>query len=323
MKIKLTHDMVLNNYEFSAVFINEVIKIMSVRNLISNASNYAQSSGAAKAPEPVKSLSQTLMPSRTIKAASSADDKDYVSAASFKIFQNRVAKMYGISHIARADKEDKAAHYANTYGPNTQQVLTILRSMIPWISFTRPTLKTQQEFLDYLESIVCGDAFKKGGLMAPGFWNEVIGASKGKGKSGSFANNSWKSYTEHSVSMWNLLHAELCNPAWIGAAACNPHPLCMSTLTDSLSMYRTAIMNNRAYFMNVLCVVGWNEKDNLLIFQPQYDMASPQSVMQHFLALISNLSDGALTIGTSPVFTLCLLMFLRRILCFTLYTLCS
>ena len=75
-------------------------------------------------------------------------------------------------------------------------------------------------------------------------------------------------------------------------------------------------MNNRAYFMNVLCVVGWNEKDNVLIFQPQYDMASPQSVMQHFLALISNLSDGALTIGTSPVFTLCFFCVLNICLCF-------
>ena len=138
-------------------------------------------------------------------------------------------------------------------------------------------------FNSLLEEVVCGRFFKKGGILTPADWKEVSGSAGKKGKSGSLANNLWKSYVEMSLRVVEAFRLELIYPSKSGISC-----FCITSIAIGIERsfkFKTWALQKRHRIIASLGCHGFNDDEHCLIFDAE---KKGESFMTEFLACYTN-----------------------------------
>jgi hypothetical protein len=222
-------------------------------------------------------------------------------------FLKRFKKFFGKNSSARADKSDRATSIRAAHGTEVLDLLTSLRTMIPFLSLSRPNIRYQPDFNEYIKSIVCGSFFVRNGMMAPAFWTALYIGDVPLGRSGSFSNNQWKAYNESSFKVFNILQAELMNPSMIGTAMYSKYSLCYSMMMDHSRVFYPVQVLKQTRILDILNIDCF--QDNSLVFRPSTSSSTGEgSLFLDFIKQMGICSDDHWTIG--------LFIFIHIFICF-------
>ena len=217
-----------------------------------------------------------------------------ITQANYESFERRFAKCFGKNIHSRADKNDRSKSITDEHGKEVRQVLFAIRQLIPFFALSRPTMRYQKDFIDYISNMVCGTFFAKKGLLVPGFWGDLYTNNAPMGKSGTFANNNWKAFTEAAPRIWNVLHSELLNPTMQGTGICSKYSLSLSMCNDHTTLYYDEQVKKRGKILSILNIEGF--EDNALVFSPS-SSSSTGSLLIDFIEKMGIISDDNWTVG--------------------------
>jgi hypothetical protein len=209
-------------------------------------------------------------------------------------FRKKFDRFIGKNWNVRADKADRAKSITDAHGSDVLDLFGSIRQMIPFFGLSRPNMKHQSDFLEYIELLVCGNFFIKNGLITPSVWKEIYSDGP-MGKSGNVGNNHWKSFTESCFRVFNILQNELINPSLFGTSPFSRYSVSSSSCTDNSRMYYADQVNSRARINSVLNIDGF--QDNILVFSPTSSSTGTGSFLIDFIKLVDTCSAGMWTVG--------------------------